>query len=86
MLHWKCGIIDRFLTNTKTIYIVNKVTRLDTIERYSYRGGWINGLTFLICIYGPDRDIVENAESMESVIKKFRSRGMPVDEISKWTM
>ena len=30
--------------------------------------------------------IVEIAESMESVIKRFLSQGMPVDEISKRTM
>lgn len=36
-----------------------------------------------IRIYDPDMHIVEIAESMESVIKRFLSQGMPVDEISK---
>ena len=39
-----------------------------------------------IRIYDPDMHIVEIAESMESVIKRFLSQGMPVDEISKRTM
>ena len=39
-----------------------------------------------IRIYDPDMHIVEIAESMESVIKRFLSQGMPVEEISKRTM
>lgn len=39
-----------------------------------------------IRIYDPDMHIVEIAESMESVIKRFLSQGMSVDEISKRTM
>ena len=39
-----------------------------------------------IRIYDPDMHSVEIAESMESVIKRFLSQGMSVDEISKRTM
>ena len=39
-----------------------------------------------IRIYDPDMHIVEIAESMESVIRRFLSQGMSVDEISKRTM
>lgn len=39
-----------------------------------------------IRIYDPDMNIVEIAESMESVIKRLLSQGMSVDEISRRTM
>ncbi|MDD6038205.1 MAG: VOC family protein [bacterium] len=37
-------------------------------------------------IYDPDMHIVEIAESMESVIKRFLSHGMTVEEIAERTM
>lgn len=37
-------------------------------------------------IYDPDMHIVEIAESMESVIKRFVSQGMAVEEIAERTM
>lgn len=39
-----------------------------------------------IRIYDPDMHIVEIAESMESVIRRFLGQGMSADEISKRTM
>ena len=39
-----------------------------------------------IRIYNPDMHIIEIAESMESVIKRFLSQGMSVEEISERTM
>lgn len=39
-----------------------------------------------IRIYDPDMHIIEIAESMESVIKRFLSQGMSIEEISERTM
>ena len=37
-------------------------------------------------VYDPDYHIIEIAESMESVVKRFLGQGMSVEEVSKKTM
>ena len=75
-LYFEVENLDQIYDNLK---LVEELQWIHEIKEYPWGQRDIR-------IYDPDMHIVEIAESMERVIKRFLGQGMPLDEISRRTM